>query len=460
MEEGEKGIMKIKDKKVVVLGLAKSGVAAAKLLLKQGAKVKISDSKSTQELQEQIALLKDLDIETGGHNENSLINCELIVTSPGVPVDIPFLRKAEKMNIPIISEMELAYQYLPQNLVIAITGTNGKTTTTTLIGEILKTAKQKVVVAGNIGKPLSEVVDKIDKDYLVVVEISSFQLQTIKEFRPNISVFLNWTPDHLDRHKNLDDYLKAKARIFENQIKEDFMILNADSSAIMEVSEQVKAKPLYFSTTKRDFKDGIWIEQNQIISRFNGKENNICQIQEIALLGPHNLENVLASIGVCLILNIDLEVVRKILKEFKGVEHRLEEVACIKGIRFINDSKATNVDSVIVALRSFPAPIILIAGGRGKGCDYSRLNHLLSTKVIAMILLGEAKDEIAKQIDFNNIFKVQNLHEAVELSYKLATPLDTILFSPACASYDMFKNFEERGRVFKEEVKKLVTWDN
>ncbi|MEW6097313.1 MAG: UDP-N-acetylmuramoyl-L-alanine--D-glutamate ligase [bacterium] len=448
-------MLDIKDKKVIVLGLAKSGISAAKLLLKKGAKVKISDSKPSAQLQEEITLLKDLDIETGGHNESSLIDCELIVTSPGVPVDIPFLRKANSLNIPIISEMELAYQYLQQNLVIAITGTNGKTTTTTLIGEILKTAKQKVVVAGNIGNPLSEVVDKIDKDYLVVVEISSFQLQTIKKFRPHISVFLNFTPDHLDRHKNLDEYLKAKARIFENQAHKDFMVLNADDSTIMEVSKQFAPKPLYFSMTKKDFKNGIWIEQNQIISRFKGNENNICQTQDIALIGPHNLENILAAIGVSIILNIDLEAVRKTLRGFKGVEHRLEEVACINGIRFINDSKATNVDSVIVALRSFDKPIILIAGGRGKGCDYSRLNHLLSTKVKALILLGEAKDEIAKQVDFNDIFKVQDLHDAVELSYKLAKPKDTILLSPACASYDMFKNFEERGRVFKEEVAKL-----
>ncbi|MFH1562405.1 MAG: UDP-N-acetylmuramoyl-L-alanine--D-glutamate ligase [Nitrospirota bacterium] len=445
-------MLELRDKKVIVLGLAKSGVAAAKLLLKHGAKVKISDSKSTGELQQEIAGLKNLEIETGGHNEGSLTDCELVVVSPGIPLDIPFLRKAQNLNIPIISEMELGYQYLQQNKVIAITGTNGKTTTTTLIGEILKTAGQKVVVAGNIGNPLSGIVDKIDKSHLVVVEISSFQLETIKDFRPNIAVFLNFTPDHLDRHKDLDNYLKTKARLFENQTSEDFMVLNANDSAIMEVSQQFKAKPVYFSSDKRDFKDGVWVEGNQIMSRFNGKENNICQSQDIILPGTHNLENALASIGVSLILNIELEAVRKTLKEFKGVEHRLEEIACINGVRFINDSKATNVDSVIVALKSFNEPIILIAGGRGKGCDYSRLNFLLAEKVKALILLGEAKDKIASQVNFNNIFKVQDLHEAVQLSYELAKPNNVVLLSPACASYDMFKNFEERGRVFKEAV--------
>lgn len=448
-------MLQLKDKKVIVVGLAKSGVGAAKLLLQVGARVKISDSKSTSELQEQIALLKDIDIETGGHKEESLADCDLIVTSPGVALDIPFLRKAKELQIPIISEMELAYQFLPQNFVIGITGTNGKTTTTALIGEILKAAKLKVVVAGNIGNPLSEFIDKIDKDDIVVLEISSFQLQTIKDFRPNIAVFLNFTPDHLDRHKNLDEYLSAKTRIFENQLEKDFMVLNRDDTTIMEVSRQFKAKPLYFSSTKKDFEDGIWIEKNQIMTQFKGKENKICQTQDIALIGPHNLENVLASIGVSIILDIDLEAVRKTLNQFRGVEHRLEEVTSINGIRFINDSKATNVDAVMVALKSFDAPIILIAGGRGKGCDYRRLNQLLATKVKALVLLGEAKDEIAKQVDFKNIFKVQNLQEAVELSYHLSNPSDVVLLSPACASYDMFKNFEERGWVFKEEVAKL-----
>lgn len=448
-------MMELKDKKVIVLGLAKSGVAAAKLLVNLGAQVKVSDSKLASELQEQIAQLKNLFIETGEHREESLSNCGLIVISPGVPINIPFLKKAKELNIPIISEMELAYQCLQQNRVIAITGTNGKTTTTTLIGEILKTANQKVIVAGNIGNPLAEFIDKIDKDYLVVVEISSFQLQTIKDFRANISVFLNFTPDHLDRHKDLNEYLEAKAGIFKNQTAEDFMVLNADDSTIMEISKQFKATPLYFSSTKKDFENGIWIEKNQIIGRFKGRQNNICQIKDISLIGHHNLENVLAAIGVSIIQNIDLESIRKTLREFRGVEHRLEEVVCINGIRFINDSKATNVDSVIVALRSFDSPIILIAGGRGKGCDYSRLNQLLSAKVKALILLGEAKDEIARQVDFKNIVKVQNLQEAVELSYKLAVPDDVVLLSPACASYDMFKNFEERGKLFKEEVKQI-----
>ncbi|MEW6606018.1 MAG: UDP-N-acetylmuramoyl-L-alanine--D-glutamate ligase [bacterium] len=449
--------MNIKDKRIIIVGMARSGLSAAKLLLKYGAKVKISDSKPASQLQNEITQLKNLDIEieTDEHKEDFLPHCELIVVSPGVPVEIPFLQKAKKLGIPIISEMELAYQFLPQNRVIAVTGTNGKTTTTTLIGEILKTADQKVTVAGNIGYPLSEAIDKIDKDYLVVVEISSFQLETIKDFRPNISVFLNFTPDHLDRHKDLNDYLKIKARIFENQTKDDFMVLNADDSSIMEVSQQSKAKPIFFSLIKKDFENGIFLKGNQIVSRFEGEENEICKTQDIALIGPHNLQNVLSALGVSAILKINLEVVRKTLREFKGVEHRIEEVACINGIRFINDSKATNVDSVIVALQSFNKPIILIAGGRSKGCDYSRLDPLLSAKVKTLILLGEAKDKIAQGVHFDNIFKVQNLHEAVELAYKLSKPKDTILFSPACSSYDMFKNYEERGRVFKEEVARI-----
>lgn len=454
-------MLELRNKKVIVLGLARSGVAAAKLLLKQGAVVKISDSKSVDEGQQEIIGLKNLEIETGGHNEDSLTDCDLIVVSPGIPVDIPFLTKARERNIPIISEMELGYQFEHQNFTVAITGTNGKTTTTTLIGEVLKTAGQKVVVAGNIGNPLSGVVEEVDKKHIVVVEISSFQLETIKDFRPNIAVFLNFTPDHLDRHKDLDNYLKTKARLFENQTHEDFMVLNANDSAIMEVTKQFKAKPVYFSPDKRDFKDGVWVEGNQIMAKFNGEKNNICQTQDISLPGPHNLENALATIAVSLILNIDLATIKKTLQEFKGVEHRLEEVACINGVRFINDSKATNVDSVIVALKSFNQPIILIAGGRGKGCDYSRLNSLLAEKVKALILLGEAKDKIAEGVNFKNIFMVQDLHEAVELSSQLATPKDLatandiVLLSPACASYDMFKNFEERGKVFKEEVRRL-----
>jgi UDP-N-acetylmuramoylalanine--D-glutamate ligase len=449
--------MQLKNKRVLVVGLGRSGVAAAIFLKEQGARVTVSDTKTQAELQKEIPELLDrgISLEAGRHGERTFRDQDLIVVSPGVPSDQPQLQQARALGIPVIGEVELACRFL-QGKVIAITGSNGKTTTTTLIGEILSKSGRKALVGGNIGTPVISLAGQSSADTLLVLEISSFQLETIERFRPWIATILNITPDHLDRHHTFEAYVDAKARIFENQQAEDFAVLNADDPASAGLKGRVKAKLCWFSR-RQPVESGAWVKGDQIIFSSGGKETSVLPVSDIRLKGSHNLENVLAAVCVTMLAGCGPDQVRKAVAEFQGVEHRLELVANPGGVAFYNDSKATNVDATLKALESFPRNIHLILGGKDKGSDYTVLNTLLRQRVKAVYLIGAAADKIKSHIQGSTrIVHSGTLDRAVHQAFDSAAAGDIVLLAPACASFDQFENYEERGRVFKDLVHALV----
>ncbi|MEW6481524.1 MAG: UDP-N-acetylmuramoyl-L-alanine--D-glutamate ligase [bacterium] len=442
-------MLNLKDKNVIVLGLGKSGIASCHLLTRLGAHIIAFDEKREEELKEVIKKLpKGVVVQCG--KILRLPPSDLIVVSPGIPSDISYIKKAKADGIPIIGEIELGFQMLLGQPIIAITGTNGKTTTTTLIGKLLEDAKLNPAVCGNIEIPFTSC--NISKENIVILEVSSFQLETIIEFKPNISVFLNFAPDHLDRYLNIEDYMKVKARIFENQTKDDIMLINADDPVVLNLSRRSRAKPYLFST-RQILQEGLFIRNNWIVARFAGKEERIFPLSDIKLIGIHNIENILASILVAIILRVEVSSIRNTIRNFKGLPHRIQEVANISGVRFINDSKATNIASVIAALSSFDKPIILLAGGRDKGEDYTRLIPYLKERVKKLILFGESADLIGSMVrEAVEIYKVESLKDAVDLSYALAGFDDCVLLSPACSSFDQFSSYKERGEAFTKNV--------
>lgn len=449
--------MDFKNKYVLILGLARSGSAAAIKLSNLGAHVTISDIKPRETFENTDVLeSKGIKLVFEGHPLTLLDNCDLLVLSPGIPSDIEIVTEAKKRNIPVISELELGYRFAASPI-IAITGTNGKTTTTTLIGEILKNDGKRVAVAGNIGTPLvSEVEKTLENDYLVV-EVSSFQLENILYFKPKISIILNITEDHLNRHKTLENYVNIKARIFENQTEEDYTILNYDDAVVRELARYAKSDVWFFSR-KDVVRHGACIENDMIVIKNKGKTYPIAKVDEIGIKGSHNLENALAAACSTYLANSKVSSIAKTLKSFRGIEHRLEFVAEINGIKFINDSKATNPDAAQKAIEAVDGPIILIAGGYDKKSDYTDFVKSFDGKVKKLILIGETADAIenaAIKQGFLNVEKVNSLKEAVMCGYRAASCEDTVLLSPACASWDMFANFEERGRLFKEAVNSL-----
>ena len=464
--------MELKDKKVVVIGMGISGLASARALVERGAKVVVMDTQSAKELKEPLSQLLRLKVKTvvGGYDQKLLKEANLVVISPGVPTDLSALRVARLRSIPIISEVELAYQINPNPFIIAVTGTNGKTTTVTLIGEILKRDKlsacgqaqtgRKVKVAGNIGLPLVEEIKGAKSLDFVVTEVSSFQLETIDKFRPKISLILNVTPDHLKRHKSFKSYLEAKKRIFLNQKKGDYLILNLDDPATFNLASQTKAKVIFFSQ-REELREGAYIRrepEERIVINLKRRRFEVCKVEEVRIKGRHNLENVLASSIISFICGVNLNNLRSVLKEFPGLEHRQERVAKVEGREFINDSKGTNPAATIQALEAFTPPIILIAGGEDKGLKFDGLAKVILKKVKALIVLGEAAGRMKEEFSeygFSQIKRVSSLKEAVNLSFQLASSGEVVLFSPACSSFDMFSSFEERGRVFKEEVERL-----
>ena len=410
-----------KNKKVVVIGLARSGMAAANLLKDLGAIVSATDSGDSPALRAKAedSRSKGIAVETGRHTIAFIRGRDLVVVSPGIHPKSPALSWAREFNIPVISEIELAWSVCPAE-VIAITGTNGKTTVTTLIAEVLNAAGKKAVALGNIGKPFCEEVKNLKSGDFVSLEVSSFQLEAIDKFRPKISVLLNLTPDHLDRYKDMSEYLAAKKRIFKNQSAEDYLVLNYDQPELRALETETKAKVVFF--------------------------------REQANLNP----NQLAVMAVCGILGVDREICLKVFAEFKGVEHRMEKVDNISGVDFINDSKATNVDSTVWALNNMIQPAILIAGGRDKNSDYKTIADLIRQKVKLMVLIGEAKAKIYNSLKgVLPMSEASSMEEAVRLSFKQAKSGDCVLLSPMCASFDMFDNYEHRGRVFKEIVRDL-----
>jgi UDP-N-acetylmuramoylalanine--D-glutamate ligase len=381
---------------------------------------------------------------------------DLIVVSPGVPVDAPPLVQARALGEAVIGEIELAAQFLPGSIV-AITGSNGKTTTTTLTGEIMTAAGLPALVGGNIGTPAISLAERAKAETVIVLEISSFQLETIQTFRPKVAVVLNVTPDHLDRHRTFEVYVDAKARIFENQQASDFAVLNADDPTCVAMASRTRAQVFWFSRQK-EVQQGAWVRDGNIVFRdTKGQQREIMQVSEIPLKGVHNLENVLAAVCAGVLMGCAPEKIRQAVSSFKAVEHRLEFVATIRGVDYYNDSKATNVDATIKAIESFPANIHLILGGKDKGSDYSVLNDLLRQRVKRVYTIGAAAAKIESQIKGPEVVHAETLENAIRKANSVAKSGDVVLLAPACASFDQFKNYEHRGKVFKEIVRGLAS---
>ena len=448
--------MELNGKRALVVGLGKSGVASALFMKAHGARVTVSDTKSGDELRNEIPVLLDhgITVETGGHGDRTFRGQDLIVVSPGVPVDAPPLVQARSLGETVIGEIELAAQFLP-GPVIAITGSNGKTTTTTLTGEIIAAGKFPVLVGGNIGTPAISLAERAKPDTVIVLEVSSFQLETIQTFRPKVAVVLNVTPDHLDRHRTFEVYVDAKARIFENQQGSDFAVLNADDPTCLAMAKRTKAQVFWFSRQK-EVERGAWVRNGNIVFRDEAGQPEILQVSEIPLKGAHNLENVLAAVCAGALMGCVPEKIRQAVHDFKAVEHRLEFVATVAGVDYYNDSKATNVDATIKALESFPANIHLILGGKDKGSDYTVLNDLIRQRVKRIYTIGAAAAKIESQVKGAEVVHAETLENAIRKAHATAKSGDVVLLAPACASFDQFKSYEHRGKMFKEIVRGLA----
>lgn len=448
-------VERVENRKIGVVGMARSGLAAAELAASLGGRVFVSECKPARQVAKQVGLLSQLSIsyETGGHTSQLLDN-DYLILSPGVPPTLPILSEAAERGLPMFSEIEFA-SWFCRGIIVAITGSNGKTTTTTLVGEILKAAGRQAFVCGNIGLPFSQVTGQIPPDGVAVVEVSTFQLERIDGFQPNVAAILNLSPDHLDRHGDYEAYKKLKYRIAENQSEEEALILNKQDRDSMADTINTAARRIHF-TTDDDPTARSFVRDGALYLRSDDGEAEVIACDEIGIRGPHNLQNAAAAVAMTAELDIAPDAMRSVLKSFPGVEHRLESVDRVAGIDFINDSKATNVDSVSFALRSIDTPIFLIAGGLGKGASYTPLIKHGRNRIKGVVLIGKARQEMFDQLGSH--FPVQfadSLRQAVRLSFEQAQPGDTILLSPACASFDMFENYEHRGQMFKQAVAEL-----
>jgi len=437
----------------LVIGMGESGREAAILLKERGAKVVVGEIKSDFEMGKEAEKLRKNGIQVvlGPHPLSLLKDKGIVVVSPGVPLKIPLIQKARQKDIPVIGELELAYRYLRNQTVIAITGTNGKSTTVMLTAEILSRAGFKVKVAGNIGIPLSQIAR--EPSPIIVVEVSSFQLELIEQFSPHIFSLLNISPDHLDRHCSFDRYIEVKSNLLRKLKADDFAILNRDDKIIYPLAKKTKAKVIFFSEREK-LKEGVFLEGNKIV--VNIEDRFVIPIDNLSLTHFHSWENVLCSIAISAVCKVKEEAIRQALLNFKALAHRQEQVGEVGGVNFIDDSKATNVGAVLKCLDLFEKPIILILGGKDKGGDFFKLKMKIKKKVKLIILYGEAKEKIKEQLSgFKNLIEVDSVRKAVRISFKMAKKGDSVLLSPGCSSFDQFKNYRERGNVFKEEVKKL-----
>lgn len=450
--------MEIRGKRVTVVGLARSGVAACRVLAERGARVVGTDRAPRERLRGDLAALetRGVRIEVGGHRAESFLDTDLIVISPGVPTELDLLARARSRNIPVWGEVELAYRLTPARF-LGITGTNGKSTTTSLLGAMLDAAGFPVVVAGNIGTALCEVVTTLDASHWVVAELSSFQLETIADFRPHVAVLLNLAPDHLDRYADLEGYYAAKARIFMNQTPEDFAVLNADDPPTLALGRGVRPRPCLFSRT-RTVGDGAFVRDARVAVRWEGRTQSVCAVGEIRIQGVHNLENGLAAAAAAAAVGVPPAAIGSALRGFPGLPHRLELVAEYDGVRYVNDSKGTNVAAVMKSLEGYADGVILIAGGKDKGGDFAPLRSLVETRVKRLLLLGQAREAIRAQLaGACPMEEVPTLEAAVLRAAETAVAGDTVLLSPACASFDMFRDFEHRGDVFRQAVRALAS---
>lgn len=449
--------------KVLVAGMGKSGISAAKLLLSAGGEVLLYDGNENIQKEDILAQFDEeyqsrISIKLGELSRIDINNISICVISPGISLESPFVKLLDDNNIQIWSEIQLAYK-MSKGKLVAITGTNGKTTTTALTGEIMAKYFESTFVVGNIGIPYTDIVNETIETSVTVLETSSFQLETIIDFKPNVAAILNITPDHLNRHHTMENYISIKEDIGLNQGEEDFMILNYDDEVLREFgqSDKCKAKKIYFSSTNK-LDEGLYLVEKDICLKKDGKEEKLLNVDDLNILGKHNHENVMAAIAMAMCLDVPMNLIIEACKEFKAVEHRIEFVAKKSGVSYYNDSKGTNPDAAIQAIKAMPGPILLIAGGYDKGSNYDEWIAHFKNKVKYLVLIGQTRDaiaEAAKKQGFTNIMYASDMEEAVMVCASYATKGDYVLLSPACASWGMFKDYEERGRIFKELVTRL-----
>ncbi len=440
----------------LVVGAGKSGIAACALLQREGKQVILYDGKAdldVEQLKSRVPLLEKVPVWCGNLPEEALSQIQVAVLSPGVPTDLPWIEDLRNRGIAIWGEIELAYAF-GKGRVLAITGTNGKTTTTTLLGELMKAAFSQVHVVGNIGIPYTSVADETTEDGIVVAEISSFQLETIQTFAPKVSAILNITPDHLNRHHTMEAYIATKESITKYQSPEDYCVLNYEDPVLREFGETILPTPIYFSS-RRSLENGYFLEEESLYFAEKGEKTRICSVKDLHILGRHNYENVLAAVAMARCMKVDWETIRQVLQGFWGVEHRIEYVTEKRGVRFYNDSKGTNPDAAIQAIWAMEWPTLLIGGGYDKASQYEEWIEAFDGKVKKLVLLGQTAEKIAATAEKmgypkEDILFAASLTEAVELCYANAVSGDAVLLSPACASWGMFTNYEERGRMFKE----------
>lgn len=448
------------NKKVLVAGGGKSGICAANLLVRNGEHVILFDENKDMEPDKLSDKLEagsyNVEIHIGELTDDIIDECELMVISPGIPTDAPFALKVKEKGLPVWSEIELAYRY-EKGQIAAITGTNGKTTTTTLVGEIMKAYNDDTYVVGNIGIPYTSLCDKTTEKSVTVAEISSFQLETIVDFRPHVSAILNITPDHLNRHYTFENYANCKLDITKNQGEGDYTVINYDDPETMKLVDKIPCKVIYFSR-KEMLDEGVFVKDGDIVIRENGEEKHVLSLKDIKLLGTHNTENVLAAVAISYYMGVPIDIIEKICTAFQGVEHRIEYVRTVKGVPYYNDSKGTNPDAAIKGIEAMTRTTLLIGGGYDKHSTYDEWIDAFNAKVKYLVLIGETAEKIAlcaKQHGFNNIVFMDTLEDAVNFCYANAKPNDAVLLSPACASWDMFKSYEQRGDLFKQYVNNL-----
>ena len=452
--------MNFEGKKVLVCGMARSGVSAAQCLYELGARVTISDSKVEEKLAEALQPLEGMDIRRclGDQAQPAdLESYDLAVTSPGIPMQAPILRAVQAAGVPLIGELELGAQVSRAPL-YAVTGTNGKTTTTTLIGEIFRNLGKTTYVVGNIGYPFTACALQCGEEDVAVAEVSSFQLETITTFHPHIAVMCNITEDHLNRHGTMEEYIRVKERIFENMGQGDYAVLNLDDPIVRGMAERIPCAPAFFSR-RQEVETGAYLEGEEVVFSLNGHKKRVLRADEIRIPGEHNLENALAATALTMLAGVPAPVVRHTLKTFPGVEHRIETVRTVEGVTYINDSKGTNVDASIRAVRAMKVPTVLLAGGYDKHTDFLPLaREILASKIHTVVVLGDTAEQIERAlraVGFESILHAKTFEEAVLLARSCAREGENVLLSPACASFDMFQDYEERGRVFKEIVSRL-----
>ncbi|MCD6115998.1 UDP-N-acetylmuramoyl-L-alanine--D-glutamate ligase [bacterium] len=448
-------VIDVKNKRVTILGASRSGLGAAKLISGHGGQVFVTELASEDKMQAAVSMLNKLGIkyEFGGHS-SSIYNCDFCVISPGISISSPVAEKFRSMNISLYSELEVASWFF-KGEIIAVTGSNGKSTVTALTGEILKRAGIESITAGNIGTAFSEVAESVSSSGYAVVEVSSFQLEAVSDFRPHIGIFLNLTADHLNRHGTMDTYGKLKAGLFKNQTEEDIAVFNGDDEGVKNLLSNVRGKKYEFGLEQAEGRAG-YVKNNILTVIGNSAEYQLADVSEIGIKGVHNVLNCLAASIAGINASVDTVIISEVLKTFKGLPHRMEFVEEIDGVKYYNDSKATNVDSVRYALTSFKEPVVLIAGGRDKDSDFSVLETMVKKHVRKMLLIGEAAEKMEKVLGpAVDTVLAESMEEAVYLASVSAEKGDAVLLSPACASFDMFRNFEDRGDKFKDLVRKL-----